>query len=219
MISRHIRSSSRTAFARMFLLGLSLVAFQLFGGCGDDKKSPVGPTPTPDAQPRFSASVPAQSWKAGTPVTLNLPAATGGDAPLTYSLTPALPAGLTFNASARTISGTPASSARSYTYKVTDTDGDPASVTFQITVEAAPVVPSSVTVTPASSTLTTAGQTVRLTATVKDGNSQTIPGANVVWSSGDANVATVTAAGLVTAAGNGTTAITATAGSVMDSVD
>jgi len=53
-----------------------------------------------------------------------LPAGTGGTAPLTYSLSPELPAGLSFDAATRTISGTPqAEGAPVYTYTVTDALG------------------------------------------------------------------------------------------------
>ena len=68
---------------------------------------------------------------------LVLPAVVGGTAPYTYALTPALPTGLTFTASTRTVSGTPTSSqtARTYTYVATDANGVSASVTFTITVK------------------------------------------------------------------------------------
>ena len=92
-----------------------------------------------DLTPAFaqSAAIPAQSWTEGTAIsTLQLPGATGGNAPLTYSLTPAVPTGLTFNATARTVTGTPtaALSKTSFTYTVTDADGDPATLTFDIEV-------------------------------------------------------------------------------------
>ena len=63
---------------------------------------------------------------------LVLPAGSGGRAPLTYSLSPALPAGLTFDATTRTISGTPqAASEAVYTYTVTDANGASASLMLQ----------------------------------------------------------------------------------------
>lgn len=77
-----------------------------------------------------------------------LPAATGGDAPLSYALTPqdALPAGLTYTAPVGTttdgtIGGTPSASypATTYTLAVTDRDGDRATLTFIIAVERARV--------------------------------------------------------------------------------
>ena len=53
---------------------------------------------------------------------LTLPAVTGGTPPYTYSLTPALPEGLVFDAATRTILGTPSAAltATKYTYSVTD---------------------------------------------------------------------------------------------------
>ena len=63
---------------------------------------------------------------------LTLPEGTGGTAPLTYSLSPALPAGLTFDAITRTIAGTPrAASETVYTYTVTDANGAIASLALQ----------------------------------------------------------------------------------------
>ena len=61
-----------------------------------------------------------------------LPAASGGTAPLTYSLSPALPAGLTFDAATRTIAGTPSAAAEAvYTYTVTDANGATASLSLE----------------------------------------------------------------------------------------
>ena len=68
-----------------------------------------------------------------------MPAASGGNGPLTYALTPAPPAGLTFDAATRTLSGTPtgARPATTYTYTATDADvsePDVARLTFTIEV-------------------------------------------------------------------------------------
>ena len=64
---------------------------------------------------------------------LVLPESTGGTAPLTYSVSPALPAGLTFDATTRTIAGTPqAASETVYTYTVTDANGASASLALQV---------------------------------------------------------------------------------------
>ena len=63
------------------------------------------------------------TYEVGTAIApLTLPEVAGGTPPLTYSLAPALPAGLTFDAATRTISGTPlaAAPATEYTYTVTD---------------------------------------------------------------------------------------------------
>ena len=90
-----------------------------------------------DSSPSFAAgSGPGdRSYIVGTAIdTLVLPEATGGNGPLTYSLSPAVP-GLTFNATARRLSGTP-STAGSYDmrYMVRDDDGDTDTLTFAITV-------------------------------------------------------------------------------------
>ena len=71
------------------------------------------------------------------PITpLTLPEATGGTAPLTYSLSETLPNGLTFDAATRTLDGTPtaAQAAANYTYLVTDSNGASASATVSIEV-------------------------------------------------------------------------------------
>ena len=103
-----------------------------------------------DTAPSFAqgANIANQTHTVNTTITtLTLPEASGGNGALTYALTPALPAGLGFNADARTISGTPtmAASMQTYTYTVMDSDanmagGDANSLTFTITVNAAAVV-------------------------------------------------------------------------------
>ena len=75
---------------------------------------------------------------------LTLPAVMGGTPPYTYSITPALPEGLVFDAATRTILGTPSAvlAATKYTYSVTDGSNANLSVPlFSIEVGAAlPVV-------------------------------------------------------------------------------
>ena len=93
-----------------------------------------------DTRPSFGdATIADQNWSHNEAIrALQLPAVSGGNGPLTYSVTPALPRGLSFDASTRQISGTPntAQSAASYTYKVADEDGDEATLTFTIAVGA-----------------------------------------------------------------------------------
>ena len=86
-----------------------------------------------------------QTYTMGTTITaLTLPAATGGTGDLTYTLTGpsdaalnvAVP-GLTFNTTARTLTGTPTTAATTaLTYTVTDENGSTASDTVTITVAA-----------------------------------------------------------------------------------
>ncbi len=82
----------------------------------------------PNTAPTFGVAAAAdQSYAVGVAIpTLTLPAATGGNGELVYTLRPDPPAGLTFDAAARTLSGTPTSgqSATPYTYRVTDSDDD-----------------------------------------------------------------------------------------------
>ena len=90
----------------------------------------------------FASTIANQSWQVGTAVNLTLPTASGGVGAFTYSLTPALPAGVTFTAGTRLVSGTPTAAAASatYTYTATDAEGVASSRTFTIVVvSAAPV--------------------------------------------------------------------------------
>ena len=120
-----------------------------------------------DTAPSFAqgASIADQTHTVNTMITaLTLPEASGGNGALTYALTPALPAGLSFNANTRTLAGTPtmAASMQTYTYTVIDNDaniagGDSASLMFTITVNAAPVAVPTATV---SRTVTTSGKSI-----------------------------------------------------------
>ena len=108
------------------------------------------PAAGPDTAPTFgAATVSPQVFTIGTAVDLTLPVATGGNGAITYALTPVTPAGLTFNPTARTITGTPntLASATTYTYTAGDTDGsaagtDEVSLMFSITVNEMTVTPT-----------------------------------------------------------------------------
>ena len=95
-------------------------------------------------QPTFAsgASISNISATEDTAITsVTLPAATDPDAntTITYTLTPALPAGLTFTASTRILAGTPTAEKTSTTYTYKASDGDLSStLTFTIQVDAAP---------------------------------------------------------------------------------
>ena len=118
---------------------LALIAAAGLPGACADSLNPFSPGDGADTQPSFTSPIPNQTWTVGVVVNLTLPAATGGDAPLTYSLSPALPAGLAFNAATRAITGTPtaAQSSTGYIYTATDNDSDSASMQFQASVAAA----------------------------------------------------------------------------------
>ena len=108
----------------------------------DDQGTFVFTVSIEDSAPSFAgATIPDGTALTGTDIRvlypLALPAATGGTGALTYELSPALPAGLSFDPATREIRGTPtvASSATEYTLTARDEDGDEASITFDITIE------------------------------------------------------------------------------------
>ena len=89
-----------------------------------------------DESPEFgTATISARTFTQNEAITaFTLPAATGGNAPLTYRVTPSLPAGLTLTG--RTVSGTPTAAQvmTSYQWIATDNDGDQDSLLFYIQV-------------------------------------------------------------------------------------
>ena len=91
-----------------------------------------------DTAPTFGdETIADQNYTSGVEIeTLELPQATGGNGTLSYSISPALPTGLSFDAATRQLSGTPkaVSPSTSYTYKVADEDDDTATLTFTIDV-------------------------------------------------------------------------------------
>ena len=108
---------------------------------------------TPVALLIFSvADINDQSYIVGVDVTFTLPEATGGTGTLSYSLTPEadIPASLTFDATERTLKGTPTTAtAVVLTYAATDANATAVSLTFMVTVNAiAPAAPTGVTLTP-----------------------------------------------------------------------
>ena len=94
--------------------------------------------------PSFHAQVVEdQLYEAGNEVSLGLPEAVGGNNGLTYTLEGELPAGLSFDASSRTISGTPPTDVTyagsyAFTYRVADGDGDAVTLRFSIRVNGIP---------------------------------------------------------------------------------
>ena len=101
--------------------------------------------------PVLAGAVPDQTFQAGKPIaSFQLPVASGGNPPLTYTLVDhqdKLPKGLDFDPETRILSGTPVLSSvdsaetalYQMTYTVTDRDGDPDTDMFNITVQIDPV--------------------------------------------------------------------------------
>ena len=110
---------------------------------GSDSASAQVTTTAPDTQPTAPA-VADQSGTVGTSFSVTLPVGTGGNAPLTYSVTGA-PSWASFNTGTRVLSGTPdAAATTTITYTVTDNDGDADSTTFAIVVSATGSMPTGV---------------------------------------------------------------------------
>ena len=103
-------------------------------------EEPCEEEPPADTEPSFGAQrVQDQAFTVGTAITaLPLPAASGGNAPLTYSLRPDIP-GLQFDVRARTLSGTPtATGVHTMTYRVVDSDLDAATLSFVVRINPRP---------------------------------------------------------------------------------
>ncbi len=117
-----------------------------------------------DTAPAFAddAAIANLSLIRNTAMEVTLPAATGGNGTLSYTLSPTtLPAGLTFTAGTRVLSGTPTgtSASTTYTYTVSDDDNNTAStdadkLTFTIAVDATDIAPT-VSFNPANGSTTT----------------------------------------------------------------
>ncbi len=83
----------------------------------------------------FAQTLDDQSYYVGLAIdALMLPAARQGTPPYSYTLTPELPKGLTFNASTRALSGTPTEVTAPKTYTYTATDASAHSVMQQFTI-------------------------------------------------------------------------------------
>ena len=104
---------------------------------GDEATLAFSITVIEDLVPEFTEAVSDQLYWVGTAIdALNLPAASRGDRPLTYTLSPGLPAGLAFDADTRMVTGTPVEVVAEtvYTLTATDADGDAAMLSFRVEV-------------------------------------------------------------------------------------
>ena len=105
---------------------------------GDEAELTFTITVVADTAPTFSGVIPNKSWVQDSAITgFTLPSATGGNGTLTYTFSPALPAGVATTTGATfTVSGTPTGhqAAATYIWKATDADGDSAQLTFTITI-------------------------------------------------------------------------------------
>ena len=125
--------TSRTIFGVPTTAGTANVTYTVTDEDGDPASTGFTITVHPDLVPT-APTVPGYTARVGSPFSQQLPAGSGGDGTLTYSVT-GLPAGLEFITTTRTISGTPttAESPTAY-YTVSDADGDQSFAQFTITV-------------------------------------------------------------------------------------
>ena len=91
---------------------------------------------------KFTAEIADQSWTVGTAVSISAPATEDGETPITYAISPALPAGVTLDTSTGGISGTPTATddATDYTLTATDDNGIETTTTFSASVVASGAV-------------------------------------------------------------------------------
>ena len=117
------------------------------GWVNSSSSGPYTPSPAPGKALTFgNSTINDQSWTKDTAIdTMSLPAATvdcgvqvcsTAVPTMTYALTPALPGGVSFDAAARTISGTPTATAKyaAYTYTASADGYTSATLTFSIEV-------------------------------------------------------------------------------------
>ena len=97
-----------------------------------------------NTKPVFEATQPPLAFTVDVAIdpAVTLPAATGGDGTLLYALTPALPPGLAFDETSRTLSGTPTEAFDRTTYSLmaTDRDGDETEKPLTFTIEVKPAL-------------------------------------------------------------------------------
>ena len=138
-------------------------------GAGWFGSSTGGAAITVEAPSFEDETIADRTWVQGQAIEkLRLPAARAGDGALTYSLTPSPPAGVAFDASTRTLSGTPTAvqGETAYTYAATDSDGDEATLSFEIEVEAGLVDDASFVSWSGVPSFMTPGQTAPVTVTM-----------------------------------------------------
>ena len=151
-----------------------------------------------DTQPVFGDQVADKAFVVGTLIdSFTLPEANGGNGNLNYALMPDLPSGLSFNMASRLISGTPTTESPSVTYSwtVTDVDGDTVTLSFAIVVQ------------PAAPEVTGTIPNVRLTV---GGGSEIVDARRVVEGTVDSWQVTVADSNVATASVSTTGAITLT---------
>jgi polyhydroxybutyrate depolymerase len=190
---------------RVFVSLFLTAAIAACGGGGGSGAS-TGTPPFTAAPSALSYAGP-QTYAVGTTITALNPTVTGAVA--SYSVSPALPAGLSLHATSGQISGTPSAVTSNTSYMITATNnGGSASFNWSATVIAALF-----NLEPTTRTLIASGQAISLFATLKNSSADPFPiyidPAQVAWSSSQPGFAVVNSSGVVTGIAEGTTVISA----------
>ena len=125
------------------LTNSEVYSFNVVADDGTDTTSvSVSATAIADTTPALtfgSETIDNQAWRVGIADSITLPEATGGTGTKTYSLSPTLPAGKTFTAGTRILSGNPTARfiSATFTYTATDTNNNTVELTFTIIVSVA----------------------------------------------------------------------------------
>ena len=206
-------------YSRAFARITASMYLVILAGCGGGDSGPTSPTPSTPTPTPTPPPAPVATSITVTPSSHTL-ATIGATVQLAATVrdqnnNPMTGQAVTWssaNMAVVTVSGTGLVTAVSNgTAQITARSGN-ASGTANITV--AEPVPTRITIAPTSHTLEAIGETVQLSATVRDQRNNIMSGQSITWSSGDDAVATVSGAGLVTASSNGMAEITATSGSL-----
>lgn len=141
---------SRAFVPKAILLTLLTTLLYACGGGGGGGGSTPPPPAPPPAPPTGLTYQSPHTFTIGTPITALSPSVTGSVT--TYTVTPALPAGLSLNAATGQISGNPTAASASTLYTVTAANSG-GSTTFGISIAVVPAAPSALSY-PQSVTLT-----------------------------------------------------------------
>ncbi len=194
------------------ILGLTLLGLlALLGACGggsSDGSGGSGNVPPPVTAPTALSYPSPQTYVVGTTIAALNPTVTG--AVTTYTVSPALPAGLTLNATTGQIGGTPSAPTAMAIYVLrAENSAGAATFSLAVTVNAAPTL----AIEPIAGTTLGIDQVIDLFAAYKQRSTDPFPiyvdAAQVSWSSSQPGVAQVGSNGQVRGISEGSTTITA----------
>lgn len=138
-------SNTKRVLANRWTLALILLLAIGAASCGDVSNAPA-PAPGPGALTIATIALP--NGIISQPYATDL-GGTGGTTPYTWSVTPTVPAGLTFDLSSGTLSGIPtATSNLDHTFILRDATGQTVQKVLRLTITTAPVPPTITTPSP-----------------------------------------------------------------------